>query len=152
VISFLYQPYEEKGNVLLPRMLKAVKAPSIPYAKDLRENEIYVHWVKGNHKLLDDVAGGFRNEGISFINFADARVFWPLPMTQAWNSQSSQMSWECEIPEDITTALDLDRLRLAIRADVVAVYRRYVFILAACPLVNLFTDILRPGPLRGFGF
>jgi hypothetical protein len=80
VVSFLYQPYEEKGNVLIPRMLKAVKAPSIPYTKDIRENEVYAHWVKGNHKLLDDIAGGFRNEGIAFINFADARVFWPPPM------------------------------------------------------------------------
>jgi hypothetical protein len=99
-----------------------------------------------NATLLEDKSGGFRNEGIHFVNYGSPIAFWATPLAGP-KVGSSSVCWECEIPdEDIDEALITEEVVSMIHASCVVFYRQYFFYHLNTPaLANGPQDILPPG-------
>lgn len=127
VLIRFYQPFSQGGTLLLSRVHKALtQTGSPPSSRDLTDLQaIYVKG--GNQVLLEDKAGGFRNEGINFVGFGTPIAFWPPPLAGP-DVGSSSVCWECEIPDEkINEALAGEDIKSLIQSDNAVFYRRCIF-------------------------
>lgn len=104
---------------------KVIYANKFHNMQDL--HDLKAIWVGKKEKgLFIDKSGGFRNEGINFINFVPPLAFWPPPLAVPEISNSSDC-WECKIPDqDVDEAIPADVFLKLMGSLVISFARRYL--------------------------
>jgi hypothetical protein len=136
IVHVLYQPFAMGGMVLDAMVRKLYKAtarpPSTsPTAGDGAVMEILTTSVdknfllEGDKSILSDIWGGQRNSGGNFLNFADARVFWPPPLASPFMSGSASAAWSTSLKDGETVQGHLQVAGQALGVEVRAFRSEY---------------------------
>jgi len=94
-MTIAYQDFEEDGNTLLARVLKATSNGGSP--PDIREmNGAALLWIQGKKEgevLLEKGDGARHWEGINCLTFAEPHRFWPPALVSAESDESASLIW-----------------------------------------------------------